>query len=737
MYREMREYSKAEPLLRQSLAIRKEALGEKHPDYGIALNSLALLYRDLGEFDKAEPLLRQALTINGDMFGDKSDAYVATLNNLAELYWSMGNYVSAERSYRQALELGKDVYGASHPRYAIALGNLAVLYESMGDYARAEPFSHEALAIMRRQLGLSANIQSERQQLRMAESVRPYFSNYLSTSEAANVPAAKVYGEVLIWKGSVSARQQAVQQTRKTLGPKQSPELVRLFDNLSASSCELSNQTQVVPMPGNEELHRRKLVELSERVERLQQQLVAESQVFRLERRQQERTPDDIVRALPPGTALVDLLEYTHFDPAQGKIKKPVAEQRLLAFVIRADQPVARIELGSVSLIAGFIDLWRKNSGKGNASHVVNPGQELRRLVWEKLEPHLQGTKVVLLSPDGDTARFPWAALPGKDPDKYLIEETSIAILPIPRLLPELIADNELTPSGTPSLLLVGGVDFEADPGRIGAIARGNGAARGDQPLHWQPLPGTLAEVARVKSIFEGRYPNRSPSELTGAAATKYAVREKMSSSCYLHFSTHGFFAAPQVKSAMAVNSYQNIGAAGEILTRQDFAWYHPDLLSGLVLAGANRPMTNDQEDGILTALEVSSLDLSHVELATLAACETGLGETAGGEGLLGLQRAFQLAGAKTTVASLWQVPDGATQLLMERFYQNLWNRNLKVSKLDALLDAQRWVLREGAKQSELSRGAVRESDKAMVIRKSNRLPPYYWAAFVLSGDWR
>ena len=122
--------------------------------------------------------------------------------------------------------------------------------------------------------------------------------------------------------------------------------------------------------------------------------------------------------------------------------------------------------------------------------------------------------------------------------------------------------------------------------------------------------------------------------------------------------------------------------AFGHLISPQDIAGYHPDLLSGLVLAGANRPVEEGQEDGILTALEVSELDLSKVDLATLSACETGLGQSAGGEGLLGLQRAFQLAGAKTTVASLWQVPDRATQALMSRFYENLWRR--RMPKLEA-----------------------------------------------------
>ncbi|HEY5313746.1 MAG TPA: CHAT domain-containing protein, partial [Pirellulales bacterium] len=164
-----------------------------------------------------------------------------------------------------------------------------------------------------------------------------------------------------------------------------------------------------------------------------------------------------------------------------------------------------------------------------------------------------------------------------------------------------------------------------------------------------------------------------------------------------------------------------------ELVTRQNLSGYHPGLLSGLVLAGANHPQAGG-DDGYLTAEEVATLDLRGVELCVLSACETGLGEVAGGEGLLGLQRAFQEAGSRAVVASLWRVPDQATRHLMERFYTNLWDRQSRMTKIDALREAQLWMLREGASRGLSIDDAPSTSDK--------RLPPYYWAAFVLSGDW-
>jgi len=155
-----------------------------------------------------------------------------------------------------------------------------------------------------------------------------------------------------------------------------------------------------------------------------------------------------------------------------------------------------------------------------------------------------------------------------------------------------------------------------------------------------------------------------------------------------------------------------------------------------------------DREDGILTAEEVQSLDLRGTELVVLSACETGLGQGHYGQGVLGLQRAFQAAGASAVVASLWKVDDAATTVLMEQFYTNLWSR--KMPKLEALRQAQLTVLNnpslvskrraEPAKQ----RGVDEKEEKlpqggptAPPTAPSPRSDPALWAAFVLSGDGR
>ena len=196
-----------------------------------------------------------------------------------------------------------------------------------------------------------------------------------------------------------------------------------------------------------------------------------------------------------------------------------------------------------------------------------------------------------------------------------------------------------------------------------------------------------------------------------------------MASARYAHLATHGYFAPEAVRSAL---DGEGDGRPGE---RAVTGW-HPLLLSGLALSDANREAGPGEEDGILSALEVSEMDLTGLELAVLSACETGLGRAAAGEGLLGMQRAFAAAGARSVVASLWKVDDRATQALMQDFYAAAWDPKKVVSRAEALRQAQLTMLREGGRRAAFREDAGKQ-------KGDGRLPPYYWAAFVLSGDWR
>jgi CHAT domain-containing protein/Tfp pilus assembly protein PilF len=763
LYSSMADYPRAEPLYRQALEIRKKVLGEVHTDYAESLSNLGVLYVKMRDYARAEPLLRQALEIWKKVRGEEHPYYATNLNNLGGLYESMEDNARAEPLLRLAVEIRKKVLGEEHPDYATSLYNLGTHYESIGDYARAEPLLRQALEIRKKMLGgehpdvafahshlgwllrslgqesvaeielrqaaaiflshlqRTFAVQTERQRLILLDHVRLGLDMWLSLASGADVAPETVYDHLLLWKGIVFVEQQRQQLLRSD------PQLADKFRELGSVTRQLAAANFAVPSSETERQRREQQIEaLTGQNEQIERQLAQQSALFRLQQQTIRMTATNLLAALPQGTALVDFLVYTHATPAEEGNTTLHGEKRLLAFVIRSKSSIVMIDMGPIGPLGELIDDWRKQSrypvGLLGQDH---PGVALRKLLWEPLEASLVGAETVLLSPDGPLCRFQFAALPGKTPNTFLIEERALAVIPVPQLLPQLLAstatdDNPLTVKE--SLLLVGAVDYGGSPGATGEDRGGEPDVTLVELERSAALPKygfldqTREEIDQLQESFEEQFPRRPVAVLDGELATEAAFRRQASDYRWLHLATHGFFAPARLKSALSSNSEERSLQPGEF-NRATVSGFNPGLLSGIVLTGANTEPTEGEDDGILTALEVAALDLSQVDLAVLSACETGLGEEAGGEGVLGLQRAFQLAGARTVVSSLWRVPDRQTSLLMQRFYHNVWQG--KMSRIEALREAQIWILRGGD-----------EVDRAQV-------PPSQWAAFVLSGDWR
>ncbi len=153
LYYFQEKYEQAEPLYMQALELRKQLLGENHPDSARSLNNLALLYKSQGKYEQAEPLLIQGLELIKQLLGENHPHAATSLNNLANLYYSQEKYEQAEPLYIQALELRKRILGENHPDTASSLNNLAALYKSQGRYEQAEPLYIQALELRKRILG--------------------------------------------------------------------------------------------------------------------------------------------------------------------------------------------------------------------------------------------------------------------------------------------------------------------------------------------------------------------------------------------------------------------------------------------------------------------------------------------------------------------------------------------------------------------------------------------------------
>jgi CHAT domain-containing protein len=750
-YQQQSDFKEAEPLFQEAVRSSQKELGEKHPNYGQALHDLAGLYQVMKSYEKAEPLLRRALDFARETAGEKDYSYANALFELAGNYQRMGQPTQADHLFLQFLDLCRDVPGqASLARslYPITRANLArqIAWHLTHLADKAEPVLHDWLTLDEEALEESFGSQSESERIQHLSGQRRVLESYLGLAlEAKPSPSDRIYRHILAWKGA-AARPADDQLARDR------PELRGLVTRLNQARTRLSQLAFAAPPPAQQKEWFAQLGRLRNERENLESELVRKSDAFRQHKQQAHLGSQDVARALPPETALVDFFEYTHTSPSQQKETLLFqVQRRLLACVVGRDGRLACVSLHQGDDIVSAVRWWREGSPQAQ----LNVSERLGRLLWKPLEPHLAGARTVLIAPDGALTQLPFAVLPGRQKDSYLLEDLSLGYVTSGRQLVETFT--QAVGAGGHGLLVAGGIDYAADPGPASAVV-----AVAAEPPRLEPrqragfnfLPGTEVEARRCHELFHQEFPAEPATLLTRAAAQEGRFKTESGRHYrYLHLATHGFFESPRLIAAVRagrppLEAGPPVDFSGSRVTSAETPFLH----CGIVLAGASRvsvPGDLRHEDGILTAEEVAGLDLRGTELVVLSACDTGLGVVEQGQGVLGLQRAFLSAGARALVASLWKVDDAATALLMEEFYANLWRK--KLPKLEALRQAQLTVLRRPDRVLE------RRKELAPKLAKKNLAPnarpdpvparpggapptrsePRLWAAFVLSGDVR
>jgi CHAT domain-containing protein len=412
-----------------------------------------------------------------------------------------------------------------------------------------------------------------------------------------------------------------------------------------------------------------------------------------------------------------------------------VRNRRMLAYVLKDRGPPQCVALGSSREIEKAVDAWREAVDAFQRSETTDidlQTRELARLVWAPLQAHLQDVDTLSIAPDGPLCFVSFAALPGRHPGTYALEDFAISYVNSGRWL---YGQSQATQGqhGT-GLLLCGDIDYQ----RTKNSRNGSESTKKHrEPLlrdisEWSNLAATGLEIEQVAALYQKSHPESARTKaITRGDATANAMEAAMPQDWQtIHFAGHGFFVDPEKAQALAGHFAGSLGQSSYFVQKNQL------LLSGLGFAP-----TDDAPSApsILTAKDVGSLNLRGTDLVVLSACETGLGCTAGSDGILGLTRAFLTAGSRSVISSLWKVEDSATSLLMEEFYRNLWERGQ--SKRDALRNAQITVLRTPSKISERSqelalRGIGTGRPKAFIrgVATPGRSHPALWAAFVLNG---
>lgn len=418
-----------------------------------------------------------------------------------------------------------------------------------------------------------------------------------------------------------------------------------------------------------------------------------------------------ILHRVPRGSVLVGYVRY----PSRfggDDLARPFSYG---VFVGRPTGEVAFLSLGDAGVIDPLVRHWQQRLTNASVDLRLTPdlaeqryfstADSLRRSVWDPLLPYLREATQAIVVPDGSINLVAFAALP-TDSTHFLADQAlTIRLVTAER---DLIEPRAKVGKG---LLAVGDPDFDASgphpelprhstADALALLRRGRDCQELSD-LTFGRLPATGAEADTIGRLWCRTYPSVKPEVLLGPEATKQAVKEKGPGKRVLHLATHGFAFDPECGSGAPSHS---LSASGLL-----------DLRTGLALAGANRRPASEPsgDDGVLTAEEIRSLNLSGVELVVLSACNSGGGVPVTSEGIVGLRRSFQVAGVRNLVVSLWPVADESTRAWMNAFYRELWSSQHDPTV--AALGASRSLLAERR-------------------RAGRSIHPFYWGGFVAVG---
>ncbi|MCX7040863.1 MAG: CHAT domain-containing protein [Spirochaetes bacterium] len=682
LYQAMGDYAKAEPLSKRSLAIREKALGSEHPDVAQSLNNLAVLYQSIGDYGKAEPLLKRSLAIREKALGPEHPDVAQSLNNLAILSQSIGDYAQSEAFYLRSLAVWEKALGPEHPTVAVLYSNLASFDARRKRYSSTFRSLKKGLAIEDRQIQNIFTITTEQQKLQFMQSITGSYWCCLSLIHQhlkSDRDAVRFGLELVIRRKGIvlEAQSRANEALRGHLS-----EAARAdWELLSSLRSALSRLLLYRPEKLSGEEYRARLAALQGQIEEVEKRLSEESALVAEQLKQREATVEAVAKALPPGSALIEFVKIEDFDFATSRW---VQNWRYLAFVLNPSGNVQLIDLGNANAleqgVRRALNDIRALTTSSTRQKVLQSLKSLGMLyqqVWAPLEGRLRGVEKVLVSADGMLNLVPFAALEdGKG--KVVLERFVLGYISSGR---ELVGAGAGRMKAQGELLLVANPAYEG-----GAGGQGGGGSKMTREFQgkFSALPGTEQEAREIAALVSG-----AKVVLEGVEATEAAVKEARAPRI-LHLATHGFFLKDENVNPASPQSTErglSIVTQSSPARTERTSFENPLVRSGLAFAGANHASeTEEGDDGILTALEISGMDLWGTELVVLSACETAVGEVFAGEGVFGLRRSFGLAGAKSLLMSLWPVGDWVTVEQMKEFYRRMGSEPLAAALRGAQL---------------------------------------------------
>ncbi|MGA2297176.1 MAG: CHAT domain-containing tetratricopeptide repeat protein [FCB group bacterium] len=688
-------YAEAEPLYKEALEMARRLYKGNHPNLANLINNMAGFYKDRGLYAEAEPLYKESLEMYRRLFkGDHPDLAMS-INNMAVFYKDRGRYAEAEPLYKEALEMYRCLFKGDHPDLAKSINNMAGFYDDRERYTEAEPLFLEGLQVYLNILNNYFPSLSESEKLKFFNEYKPYFDGFykFAINRYKDNPQIlckmcdyNLYTKSLIFN-SASKTKRSILNSNDTL-------LITKYKqwlDMRSFLGKLYNMTSDEVKKKNFNID-----SIEKTANELEKELSLKSEAYTQSYEKKKYDWKKIQAFLKPDEAAVETIRIKMNAKKRMGDTTQVPDTVYYAFLIITEQtdehPDIVISTNAKELETDSYDYYT------NSIQFKTDDKESFYKYWSALYENTKNYKKIYFSPEGVYNNINPATLLMPN-GKFLIEEQDIQFINSTK---DILLDYYRTKQESNMLnsaVLIGNPTFDLSSEKLKKAEKELELKRESKversALNLSPLPGTEIEIKNIGNFLKSK--KWQVSSYTKDKAIK-SVLENTKNPRVVHIATHGLF-MPDIERKE---------------DDKDNAKLHenPLLRSGLFFAGANKynktdNMSMESEDGLLTAYEAMNLDLDKTELVVLSACETGLGEIQNGEGVFGLRRAFQQAGARTVMMSLWKVNDEATQDLMSAFYKN-WVTGM--TKREAFSKAQQEIRRK-------------------------YISPYYWGAFVMVGE--
>jgi len=651
----------AESFISRGIEIYEEVFGRNHLKTINAKENLAGVYTEGNKFNKSIKILKEVLKERIKKLGKDHPDNANTYNNLAINYGSLRMFNEEESSLLKAYEISNKNYGQYHILTNSILSNLSDHYLKRNFNQKGSIYLEKAITN-----NLFA-MQKEAPFLPLDD--RPiyllnYEGDFLRLFNYAAIgklnPDTALFAR-LNKQGLLQEIEKKQYKIIKSLGNES-----KLIKNLIQLNSELTKLKQ----------------ETKEWQKKLIEKINLEREIYRIipEFTPTLTTKNDLLKFLPRDSILIEFQSYYQLGELLYSTNRKINQLKMpekgyIAILLKPNGETKVIDLGNAKNINKYI-----NDAILNVKEFPEKSLQLWDIISDTiLDPiydDFKDFKNLYISPDSAINLVPFAALKSPNSDSYLNEIYNIRLITTGR---ELLKGNFIS-SNLKSIVVANPYFGENNIQNFKNKKRSN---KKFPLVFWDSLSGTEKEGLAISEIIEADL-------IMGKKATEEFIF-KNTNPKILHIASHSYFFSDKEMQA------------------------HPLMRSGIVLSGVNNQIKDPSKDGYLTSLEFSKLELNGTDLVVISGCDSGRGvilPTTGDE-FYGLKRAISVAGAKSSLLSLWKVSDDKTALFMEYFYKNLKKGKGKSEALDETIN----FFKNNPNK--------------------NLRSPYIWAAFQLSGDWR